>query len=371
VKRSALILLVLLALLGAAAAHTAADGPRTRNLVLVTLDGVRVDEMFGGLDKAVLARTLGDARRVEDSTAYKRYWAPTREERREKLMPFFWGTLMREHGSILGDPGRGSHERLANAHRFSYPGYSELLTGQAHDDVIDSNDCGTNPYPSVLELLKQRLDLPRSQVAVFASWSAMKRIAEHQPGTIFVNAGAEAYDTPDPFVRRLSRIQLETTNESDSARRDGYTFEFAMAHLHTYHPRVLYVGFDETDGLAHEGRYADVLDALHRSDRWLRNLWETLSADPFYRGRTSLVITVDHGRGRSPEHWQEHGADIEGAQDVWTAFVAPESRRRGPWPAGPTVRHDQLAATLARLMGVDLAQQNPRAGAPIEALFTR
>ena len=215
-KRSALSLLLLLTLLAATVARTADDSAHTRNLILVTLDGVRVEEIFGGLDAAVLSRTITDGTRLQESAAYKKYWAPTREERRLKLMPFFWGTLLRDHGSIVGDRVRGSHERLANTHRFSYPGYSELLTGEAHDDVINSNDHGRNPYPSFLELLKERLALSPSQVAVFSSWSAMQRIAEHRPGTIFVNAGAQRYDHPDPFVSGLSRFQFETTAASDS-----------------------------------------------------------------------------------------------------------------------------------------------------------
>jgi hypothetical protein len=364
-------MLLALLLLAALIPHTAADIHRTRNVVLVTLDGVRVEEIFGGLDHAVLTRSVTNGARAEDSAAYKKYWAPTREERRQKLMPFFWGALLQRHGSIVGDRDRGSHERLANRHRFSYPGYSELLTGHAHDDVIASNDFGQNPYPSVLECLRERLRLSRAEVAVFASWGAMTRIAEHAPGSIFINAGAQPYEHADPFVRGLSRFQFETPSDSEGARRDAYTFEFAMAHLATYRPRVLYIGFDETDGLAHDGRYAEVLEALARIDRWLERLWGALQSDPFYRDRTALVVTVDHGRGRAPERWHEHGRDVDGAQDVWTAFMVPESARRGPWGPGPTIQHDQLAATLARLMGVDYAEAHPEAGRPVEALFSR
>ena len=46
---------------------------------------------------------------------------------------------------------------LTNKHWFSYPGYSEILLGQAHDDVIKSNDSVRNPYPTVLETIRERL----------------------------------------------------------------------------------------------------------------------------------------------------------------------------------------------------------------------
>jgi hypothetical protein len=358
-----------LVLLLALASISPAGVAQTRNLVLVTLDGVRVQEMFGGLDVDVLRRGLEAGQRLEDAPAYKKYWASTREERRLRLMPFFWGTLMRSHGSIVGDRGSGRSNRLANAYRSSYPGYSEFLTGRAHDDVVTGNDLGQNPYPSVLEFLRRRLGVRRQEVAVFASWGTMARIAEHVPGTIFVNAGPDPYDAPDRVVDALNRLQLDTPTDSALVRRDAYTIELALAHLRLQRPRVLYASLDETDGLAHAGRYPEVLEALARIDRWLERLWAGLQTDGDYRDRTALVVTTDHGRGRMPDHWHQHGAGVEGAEDVWTAFVVPESSRRGVWRDGPPVTHDQLAATLARLMGLDYSLDHPASAPPLEAVF--
>ena len=87
---------------------------------------------------------------------YRRFWAPTPEARREKLMPFFWGTLMREHSFIPGNRELKSPVALTNRHWFSYPGYSEVLVGAAHDDEIKSNDPIRNPYPTVLEFIRQK-----------------------------------------------------------------------------------------------------------------------------------------------------------------------------------------------------------------------
>ena len=60
---------------------------------------------------------------------------------------------------------------LTNTHAFSYPGYSEMLVGRAHDDTIRSNDPTRNPYRTVFEFLKRRYALSREQVAAFTSWN--------------------------------------------------------------------------------------------------------------------------------------------------------------------------------------------------------
>ncbi len=267
-------------------------------LILITLDGVRAAEMFGGLDAGILRSTLAKDARLEDSPAFKRFNGATPEERREKLMPFFWKELMAKHGSIAGNRALGSSVTLTNTHRFSYPGYSEILTGEAHDDVIKSNDRVQNPYRTVLEELKERLSLPAAGVAAFGSWEVFNEISEHTPGNLTINAGYEPFETRDPAAIELSRMQFQTPTAWDSARYDAYTFYLAMAHLRTARPRVLYLAFDETDDWAHGGRYDRVLDALSRTDGYLKELWTWLQSQPEYRPDAH----PDHDRSRPRTH---------------------------------------------------------------------
>src|SRR5688572_9391553 len=188
-----------------------AGQPASRdNVILITLDGVRAAEIFGGLDVEILRSTLAKDAKLEDQPAYKRFYAATAQERREKLMPFFWRELMARHGSIAGNAALQSTVTLTNTHRFSYPGYSEILTGEAHDDVIKSNDRIQNPYRTVLEEIKERLSLPSAAVATFGSWETFNEISEHTPGNLTINAGYEAFETRDPAGVDLSRMQFQT-----------------------------------------------------------------------------------------------------------------------------------------------------------------
>ncbi|MGH9158931.1 MAG: phosphoglyceromutase [Vicinamibacteraceae bacterium] len=340
---------------------------KVRNVVLVTMDGVRTEEIFGGLDLAVLESTLDRGADLEAEPAYEKYWAPTPEERRAKLMPFFWQTLMQQHGSIAGNRARGSRVRISNRHGFSYPGYSEILVGEAHDD-IDSNDKKFYPYPTVLEFLKRALGPDDTAVAAFGSWETFNWIVQHKPRQLFVNAGYVDYDAPGPVIDTLNTLQHEARGDADDDRLDAFTFRFAMAHLRRHRPRVLYVAFSETDVDAHQGRYSRLLDTLARQDGYLRELWRFLESDPHYRGQTALLITTDHGRGHSIKDWAEHGK-IDGAQDVWQAYVVPDVPLRGEWSQAETVYANQLAATITQLLGLEYRARYPGAGKPIARLF--
>jgi hypothetical protein len=334
-------------------AQPRAQAPPRTAVILVTLDGARHQELFGGLDVEILRSTLREGQSLEQQPSYRQYWAATPQERREKLMPFFWRTLMRQHGSIAGNQALGSRVHVTNAHWFSYPGYSEMLVGRPYDEDVKSNDPIRNPRPTVLEFLRERAQLSRLQVGVFASWSVFSAIAEHTEGALTINAGAAAWESPDAEVRRHSALQLETQTPWDSVRHDAYTFRFALDHLQRARPRVMYLALGETDDWAHDGRYDRVLQAYTRSDEYLQRLWTWLHEQPDYRGQTSLLITTDHGRGATPRDWRDHGKDTPGSGETWMAFISPASERRGEWRSHAPVTSSQVAATLIRWMGLD------------------
>lgn len=339
-----------------------------RHIVLVTIDGTRTEEIFGGLDASALASVTehGD---IKDTRPYKLYGADTPEARRARLMPFLWNTLVATQGSIAGDRARGSKFGVANMQRFSYPGYAELLTGAPHDDTITSNDNRRYPYLTVLEFLRASMGLPVEKVAVFGSWETFNYISSHEEGAVTVNAGYSAYASDDPAIQALSREQFDATLATDSARHDAFTYRFAFDYLKRVRPAVLYIAFDETDDWAHEHQYARVLDALHRTDGYLKELWTWLQADPEYRDNTVLLVTVDHGRGHTPTDWSDHGEKVVRANETWMLAVGPDWPRRGEWVNAPDGLTSQIAATLAKAVGQDFRSAVPDAGAPLDYLW--
>jgi len=361
--RLAMILLALVAAMGGATAMAASHPP---NVIVVTLDGVRVEEIFSGLDDAIVRSVAPDAARAEQ--IYGSYRAATAEERRARIMPFFWGTLMREYGWIAGNNALGSHVLLRNPHRFSYPGYAEMLTGVARTQTVTSNAKIQNPHPTVLEFVREQLQLPKNKVAAFGSWDRFEVIPEHTPGNITVNAGFVPFVDDDPGIQRLNAIQAQARTWREE-RFDAFTAAFALRYLQRERPRLLFVGLGDTDEWAHAGRYIDTLEAMTLADDFLRDLWNWLQSQPDYRDNTLLIVTTDHGRGRTPEDWMHHAPEIEGAQDVWLAVIGAGQTRRGELHHAPTLYLAQVAASIAAGFGLDFRQLEPAADLPLHDLL--
>lgn len=351
------------AALTAAAPAAAPPAERaTENVLLVTTDGLRWQELFAGADAALVNKEDGH---VDNLDALKQsFWRDTPEARREALMPFFWRVVAKE-GQVYGNVDGGSIGRVTNGKYFSYPGYNEMLTGAA-DERIDSNDKRPNPNVNVLEWLNTKPPY-RGRVAAFCSWDVFPFIINTRRSGVPVNAGWQLIDD-DPLTdaqAMLNRLSLTTPRQWEGSRYDAFTFYAALEHIKKHQPRVLYLSLDETDSWAHEGRYDRYLAAAHRVDGFLHELWQTLQSMPQYRGKTSLVITTDHGRGDPPNDWRSHGAKIKGAEYIWIAVLGPDTPALGVRANVPEVTQAQIAATLAHLLGEDYCTAVPGSAEPI------
>lgn len=146
---------------------------------------------------------------------------------------------------------------------------------------------------------------------------------------------------------------------------DAITFYSALEYLKANRTRAMWLTFGETDEWAHERRYDRYLESAHLTDGHLRTLWETLQSKREYRGRTTLIVAVDHGRGRTPEDWISHGSKNPGSEEIWIAVLGPGTPARGEVRGGPEVTQSQIAATVAAAVGEDYAAAVPRAAPPI------
>ena len=80
-------------------------------------------------------------------------------------------------------------------------------------------------------------------------------------------------------------------------------------------------------------------------NKLIADLWNTVQAMPEYAGKTSLVLTVDHGRGREGDGWKNHSTDIPGSDEIWMAVLGPDTPALGV-RTGTNVTQSQIAATV-------------------------
>jgi hypothetical protein len=189
-------------------------------------------------------------------------------------------------------------------------------------------------------------------------------LATERSGLPVNGEGPPVADPKSDRGRLLNDFAADLPAYWGSARFDAATMQGALHHLRTRQPRALYVALDETDEWAHERRYDLYLDAAHRSDRFLRRLWEAAQSLPAYRGRTALVVATDHGRGETPHDWTDHGERVPAAERIWVAVMGPDTPALGV-RTGVAATQGQLAATVARLLREDFRAGVSAAAPPL------
>lgn len=334
---------------------------KTENIILVTLDGMRWQEVFNGADSLLMKQQNF----LKDPDVKKKYWRNEIAERRKALFPFLWTTVLSQ-GQIYGNRLLGSKVNVTNQMWFSYPGYNEILTGFADDARITSNDKDYNPNITVLEFINRNTAF-KGKVAAFTSWDVFPYIINDKRSGVVVNAGLTpaASNMLTDREEILNEMMPVTPNPIPDVRLDAFTFYYGMEYLKKSKPRVLFFSFDETDDFAHDGEYAAYLNSAHAADGFLKELWRNLQADSFYKNKTTMLITVDHGRGVTSQEWKSHGRKILDADQIWFAVIGPDTPASGEQKNGQ-VYQNQFAKTITSLLGLNYAPEK-KAGESVAA----
>ena len=348
------LLALLLLLVPSLAAAKPADDQR---LILVTMDGTRWQEIFRGPDPALVADKTFTHADMKD--AVEKSWisgpGAVKGNGGGALMPFLH-SLPTSGGVLTGNRDAAECMAVTNAMWFSYPGYNEIFTGRP-DPAINSNHKNWNQNVTFLEWLNHRPGFA-GQVLAFGTWDVFPYIINDKRSGVPVNPGLAGRFPTDTLTMRL-----------------------ALDALREKKPRVLYVGLGDTDEFAHMGRYDDYLSAMNRDDDFIAELWRLVQADPAYRGKTTLIVTTDHGRGGAPgAAWTEHGsaeavhldpadftipdmAGFPGSEQIWLGAIGPSVHVA---PQGSAcLAQNQIAASALTALGQDWKAFDAGAGAPL------
>lgn len=348
--------ITLFILFSCAVFHAYAQPVRSENVVIVTLDGFRWQEVFTGADSLL---SFDSTARYSTKYIAAKFWSATEDDRRKKLLPFFWTELM-SNGILIGNRNSGLSVSTANPHWFSYPGYNEIFTGFP-DPSITSNAKVPNKNENVFEYL-HKLPEFKGKVASFGSWDVFSSILNEKRSGFLVNDGFR--NVPGKLNEKqiaLNKLQHELPDLFHGGERlDVATFHIGLEYMKANKPKLIHFGFGDTDEFAHAGQYDYYLDAAQKTDAWIGELWKYIQSDPHYANKTTLIITTDHGRGSAKDGaWRDHGSEIPGADAIWIAAIGPSVRPVGK-VAVPTQYHQgQIAASIARMFGKEFKSSHP------------
>lgn len=317
-----------------------ATAGNARTVVIVALDGVRWQEVFGGADGALAERhgldsseRLGAAQLVPNLTR-----------------------LMTAEGVAVGAPGVDSPMEASGPNFVSLPGYMEMLTGSS-DPGCTNNHCGQVALRTVADDVAEA---GLGEAVVVSSWPVIMKAAAEEPRRIAASVGRHGGGASrdvlerDTVVARAIAAGERTASavgEKDF-RRDSETGDVALAVLEARRPAFLFVGLGEPDEYAHQGDYRGYLGAIRRDDAIVGKIADWVRRANTSGHPTTLMVTTDHGRSFA---FTDHGKEHPESARVWMVASGEGVHARGA-VASPKVRHlADVGQTARALLGLSLA----------------
>jgi hypothetical protein len=284
-------------------------------VILVTIDGVRWQDIFEGSDQEL---SPGPRRLPRD------------------LVPNL-DRLARKNGAALGAPGH-SVISATGPNFVSLPGYTEIFTGRAPIGCQD-NTCEAIHIPTLLDDAHDA----GASVAAFGSWEILDRAVSARPGSFLVSCGRDADENVDPWPG------------VGNFRPDRLTAQRALHHLASERPDVLYIGLGEPDEYGHHNDYAGYLRALTFADGVIGRIMSTLEHMGPRGARTHVFVTADHGRAHD---FKGHGGGAPESARVWLIAGGPAVVARGLVDSSHQRHLSDIAPTLRTVIGLPPNHKN-------------
>ncbi len=262
----------------------------TQHVVLVVVDGTRYVETFGDSTHSSIPLIWNQLRPL--GTIYPSFWND--------------GTTMTNsgHASIL----TGTRERLKN------------------------NGTELPHHPTVFEYFRKQTGSPANQCWVvlgkkklqMLSFSDHKEYGERFGASVKLS-GTE-YD---------NQIALKNT----------------ISVLTEQHPKLMIVNVPAADEHAHNGLKDRYIGAIQEADSIVSSIWTAIKADSILRGKTTMIVTNDHGRHTTD--FTDHGDTCDGCRHIMMLVIGPDT------PAGAVDSVEYKQIDIAPMVGALLGFKTP------------
>ncbi|HEY3372923.1 MAG TPA: alkaline phosphatase family protein [Prolixibacteraceae bacterium] len=134
-------------------------------------------------------------------------------------------------------------------------------------------------------------------------------------------------------------------------RDDSLTLKTALEILQEDHPNLVLINFREPDYSGHSGVWTNYVEGIRKTDGYVYQMWQFLQNDSTYKNTTAIFVTSDHGRhlDNVAEGFMGHGDDCEGCRHLSFFAVGPDFKKG----AVLNVFHEQIdiSVTIAELLG--------------------
>jgi hypothetical protein len=245
------------------ALYCALYGYSTQNVHIVIIDGARYSETFG------------------DST--------------HQNIPYIWNRL-KPKSTICT---RFYNDRLT----YTAAGHASIISGVWQN--IPNDDSQRLTTPTLFEYFRKENNLEATDNFVILGKDKLHILSSSM--------------YPEYGEKFGASVQTSTSPYSDTIAWQNF-----KRVLTTYHPRLTITNLPQVDYSGHNTTWKEYLRSIRYADSIINEMWSLIQNDSFYKNKTTLIVTNDHGRHLSD--WSSHGDDCDGCRHIMLMILGPDSK---------------------------------------------
>jgi hypothetical protein len=199
-----------------------------------------------------------------------------------------------------------------NGSTFTNPGHAAILTGNYQ--ALNNTGAEKPLYPNFLNYWLEKTKAPRNKAWIFASKDKIAVLSD-------------SYD-PNWEGKYIPSLDCGVYGLGTGYRSDSITVKHIFDSTNLHHPSMVFINLREPDYVGHSGNWEGYLNELKQSDQYYFMLWNYLQTNPYYKDKTTVFITNDHGRHLDEYGgFAHHGDGCEGCRHINLFAAGPDFKK--------------------------------------------
>lgn len=222
------------------------------------------------------------------------------------------------------------------------PGHTAICTGVYENINNGGAEYPTNP--SIFQYWLKTYNRPKTEAWVIATKDKLEVLSDCKD----VNWKGTYRPSTD-----CGNIGLGT-----GYREDITTFISATTKLTSNHVRLALINFKQPDAAGHANDSSAYLQGILDTDNYIYQLWQQLQNDDFYKDRTTLIVTNDHGRHTAGylDGFISHGDGCDGCRHIEFFAIGPDFKKG--YISTTSYEQTDISLTIGELMGFSIPTSN-------------
>jgi Sulfatase len=131
------------------------------------------------------------------------------------------------------------------------------------------------------------------------------------------------------YYRPLFDCGINGMGIGSGYRHDSITLRRTLDVLGEEHPKLILLSFREPDYSAHLENWQAYIDGIRNTDSYVNQVWEFIKRNDYYKGKTAIFVTNDHGRHLDNvlDGFVSHGDTCNGCRHISLLAMGPDFKK--------------------------------------------